>query len=86
MHGQLGVSGTGHQPSEMNLFADWFANRPENLDKSGHAGASNSFDINTPSSQESSFPSNQGASPQQLFILQEQLRLMIDEEANDLAK
>ncbi|KAK5833013.1 hypothetical protein PVK06_016823 [Gossypium arboreum] len=76
MHGQLEVSGTGNQPSEMNLFADWFVDRQENLGKSGHAGASNSFDLNSPSGHGSSFPSDQGASPQQLFSLQEQLRLM----------
>ncbi|KAH1063362.1 hypothetical protein J1N35_028349 [Gossypium stocksii] len=74
--GQTADSSTGNRPSEIDLFASWFVDRLENLGNSGHVGASNSFNLNTPFGQGPSFPSNQGVLPQQLFGLQEYLRLM----------
>ncbi|MBA0739634.1 hypothetical protein Gogos_012887 [Gossypium gossypioides] len=71
-----GVSGAGNQSSETNLFASWFADRLESLGNLAHAGASNSLDLNIPSGQGLSFPSDQEASPQQFVALQEQLKLM----------
>ncbi|KAH1083609.1 hypothetical protein J1N35_023370 [Gossypium stocksii] len=37
VHGQARDSGTGNQPSEIDLFAVWFANLLENLGNSSHA-------------------------------------------------
>ncbi|KAK5775049.1 hypothetical protein PVK06_042916 [Gossypium arboreum] len=47
--GQQGGFGTGNQPSKIDLFTGWFAGQPKNMGNSGHTGASNSFNPNTPS-------------------------------------